>query len=108
MAAPGAAISAVDEHGVAAASLGGVESGVGAGDEIVGVDDVRFGDGDADADRHLDADRAAPAHLAAQPLGDLDRVLSSGTGQDHQDSLAPDPFYRPPAGQSRPNRVAQS
>ena len=67
--------------------------------------DVRLGDGDADADRDLDADRAALADLAAQALGDLDRVLAAGAGQDHEDLLAADPVDRVAGPQRRPHRV---
>ncbi len=95
----------VDEDLVAAAGLGGIERRVGAGHQVFGVDQLVLGDGDADADGDLDADRAALADLAAQPLGDLERVVAAGAGQDHEDLLAADPVDRVARPQRRPHRV---
>ena len=50
-------------------------------------------------------DRAALAHGAAQALGDLDRVLAAGAGQDDEDLLAADPVDRVAGPQRRPHRV---
>ena len=51
------------------------------------------------------ADRAALAHRVPQLLGDLERVLVAGAGQDHQDLLAADPVDRVARPQGRPHRV---
>ena len=95
----------VDSDGVAAVCLGSVERVVGTGDEVVGVDLPRLGDGDADADRHRHPDRAALAHRDAQALGDLGRLLAAGAGQDDEDLLAADAVDRVAGAQRRAHHV---
>ena len=115
---------AVGDHGVAAAALGGVEAGVGGLDQLLGLlAEPRRQRGDADADRHLAERRVGvrDAQLldrAAQPLGDLERLVGVGAGQQQRELLAavarrqvvdagrrrPSGAWRPGAGRRRLRR----
>ena len=75
---------------VAALALGGVERGVGPGEQVRGGDAARRAVGDADAERHRMGERGA-GERRPERLGEDGRAVQVGVGQDQRELLAADP-----------------